>query len=185
MAKARNSIFGRGDEPYGNATLGPVLDPWHLYAYGFRRAADILLEHVETRHTSLDVIVFPVVFLLRHHLELAIKIVARDARLLFGVPPPVKPHHRLRELWDEAKELIVRAEGIEPAGLEPIDVAVSQLDAVDSTSTTFRYPETVSGANPLLGTTNINLLTLRDSLEPAFDMLDAGHQALKMRTDEP
>ena len=70
-----------------------------------------------------------------------------------------------------------------PVGLEPIDAAVAQFDVLDSKSTTFRYPETLDGSNPLSATSNINLLTLRDSLEPAFDMLDACHEEMHMRLE--
>lgn len=185
MTEKPTSIFGRGDELYGNAALGPVPNPWELYAYGFRRAAEILLDHVETRHISLDVIVFPVVFLYRHQLELAIKLVERDARMLLGVPLRDKPEHRFRVLWDDAKALITRAQGVEPAGLEPVDAAVAQFHAIDPTSTAFRYPEAFDGSTSLSGISNINLLTLRDSLEPAFDMLDAAHEVLRMRLEDP
>ena len=54
------------------------------------------------------------------------------------------------------------------------------FDAIDSKSTTFRYPQTLDGANPLSQISNINLLALRDSLEPAFDMLDAAHDVMQM-----
>jgi hypothetical protein len=175
-----SNIFGKGNEPYGNATIGAAPDPWHLYVYGFRRAAEILIKHVEERHSSLDVIVFPTVFLFRHHLELAIKLLARDARLILDLLPPTKPQHGLRALWDEARRLVIRVEGVEPEGLDAIDTVVAEFDAIDSSSTTFRYPQTLDGANPLSQISNINLLALRDSLEPAFDMLDAAHDVMQM-----
>ncbi|MGA7742763.1 MAG: hypothetical protein WBP56_00240 [Polyangia bacterium] len=179
MTQASN-IFGKGNEPYGNATIGATPNPWHLYAYGFRRAAEILIKHVEERHSSLDVIVFPTVFLFRHHLELAIKLLARDARLILDLLPPTKPQHGLRALWDEARSVVIRVDGVEPEGLDVIDTVVAGFDAIDSKSTTFRYPQTLDGANPLSQISNINLLALRDSLEPAFDMLDAAHDVMQM-----
>src|SRR3989338_9722867 len=119
MSQSQN-IFDKGDEPYGNATIGWAPDGWDLYVYGFRRAAEILLTHVEEKHTSLDVIVFPTVFLLRHHLELAIKLINRDARLLLDRPRPERAEHRLQVLWDQTKELIIEVVGVEPLGLGPI-----------------------------------------------------------------
>jgi hypothetical protein len=178
MTDEQDSIFSRGEELYGNATLGFDRDKWHLYAYGFRRAAEILLQHVETQHTSLDVIVYPTLFLYRHHLELAIKLLARDARILLSEPPPQKPHHRLLDLWADTKALVTRVYSVEQAGLEQIDAVVSQMDEIDPTSTAFRYPEARGGSSHLSGITTINFFTLRDSLEPAFDMLDAAHDAL-------
>lgn len=184
MAQDPN-IFGNGDELYGNARLGSEFNSWNLYAYGFRRAAEILMKHVDDRHTSLDVIVFPIVFLYRHHLELAIKLIARDARLLLpDEPPPKKPEHRLQALWDEAKRLIILVLGVEPFGLEPIDGGVVvQFDAIDSRSTNFRYPEAFDGSKPLSHISNINLLTLRDSLDTAFDLLDGGHEMLRIELE--
>lgn len=182
--KQDTDFFAKGDELRGSATIGPTFDPWHQYAYGFRRAAGILLKHVEEHHTSLDVIVFPTIFLLRHHLELAIKIVVRDARLVLGLSPPAKPEHRLAPLWFEAKRLLTDAYEAEPLGLELIDVVVASFDDIDSNSTTFRYPEKLDGTNPLSDVSSINLLTLRDSVEPAFDVLDGIHISLQMRLDD-
>lgn len=178
------NFFAKGDELRGNATIGPSLDPWHQYAYGFRRAAGILLKHVAEQHTSLDVIVFPTIFLLRHHLELAIKIVVRDARSVLGLSPPAKPEHRLAPLWFEAKRLLTDTYKAKPLGLEVIDGVVTSFDDIDSNSTTFRYPETLDGTNPLSDISSINLLTLRDSAEPAFDILDGIHMSLQMRLDD-
>lgn len=177
------AIFGSGNERYGNATLGFAADPWHLYAYGFRRAVELLLDHVERRHTSLDVIVYPIVFLYRHHLELAIKLVSRHARDVLGDPRLSSSEHRLAGLWRDARQLLIRIALVEPAGLEPITSVVHELDKIDPGASAFRYTESLRHAPLLEGITNINLLIFRESIEPAADMLDCIHTDLAERLE--
>lgn len=184
MTGDQDQIFETGDELYGSATIGFARDELHLYAYGYRRAAEVLVHHVSTNHTSLDVLVYPVVFLYRHHIELALKLIIRDARILLNELSPQKPGHRLPELWATAKALISRVESCDPVGLDGVDAAIAQIDSVDLRSTVFRYPEDLNGAKSLTAMTNINFFTLRDALEPVFDMLDGIHTMLSTYLEE-
>ncbi|HHS8916416.1 TPA: hypothetical protein ACTVMT_005267, partial [Escherichia coli] len=43
------------------------------YTEGYRRAADILINHIDESGRDQDFLVYPVLFLYRHHLELLIK----------------------------------------------------------------------------------------------------------------
>lgn len=64
---------------------GWIIDPWDLYADGYREAADHLVERiVEGQSLTLDTIVYPIVFLYRQYLELRLKqLIPLSGRLLY------------------------------------------------------------------------------------------------------
>ena len=67
---------------HNNACLSLGGDPFP-YAEGYRRAAEILVHYVNDNGQDQDFLVFPILFLYRHHLELAMKrIIGRLPRLL-------------------------------------------------------------------------------------------------------
>ncbi|WP_370605589.1 type IV conjugative transfer system pilin TraA [Escherichia coli] len=58
---------------HNNACLNYMPDHGTAYTEGYRRAADILINHIDESGRDQDFLVYPVLFLYRHHLELLIK----------------------------------------------------------------------------------------------------------------
>src|SRR5689334_21242971 len=67
--------FGYGDERQLNACVSWVLgmNDFYPYAEGYKRAAAALFETAAARHESPDYILWPMAFMWRHYLELALK----------------------------------------------------------------------------------------------------------------
>jgi hypothetical protein len=103
----------RGDLPdwHNNACIDVYGHLGHLpYTEGYRRGADILVQHVVNQRRDQDFLVFPIIFLYRHHLELALKrIIRRSPRLLYrDLTQEEKSHldkHRLDLLWQDLKPM--------------------------------------------------------------------------------
>ena len=69
-----SELFSGDDDWHNNACLNEwSRDHGATYAAGYRRAAELLIEHIDTKGRDQDVLVYPVVFLYRHHVELALK----------------------------------------------------------------------------------------------------------------
>lgn len=78
---------------------------WDDYARGYKDAAEVLIERIEkvTRH---DELVYPVMFLYRHYLELTIKKLmikmrVYDQKLI--LPKDFYHEHRLNILWKKCE----------------------------------------------------------------------------------
>ncbi|MCZ5484310.1 hypothetical protein O5584_24240 [Escherichia coli] len=72
------------------------------YTEGYRRAADILINHIDESGRDQDFLVYPVLFLYRHHLELLIKQIIGLALALAEDPDKhqyKKDDHNLNNLW--------------------------------------------------------------------------------------
>ncbi len=95
--------FASGDEWHLNACVAFVQSHRHeAYAYreGYRRAATMLFENaVASDQCSPDLLVFPIAFLWRHHLELALKELVRLVRRLEDDDRTVPTSHPLLPLW--------------------------------------------------------------------------------------
>ena len=99
------------------------------YTNGFRRAAELLMEAEIERTYELDHLVYPVVFLYRHFVELSLKdviykgSVALGKMKSYGLAPQ---GHNVQALWRECRSLI--EERYEAGPDESLDTVESQID---------------------------------------------------------
>jgi hypothetical protein len=71
--KKGNQLFKSDADWINNACLNFKEDQLNLYAIGYKRAAELLLEHVKNSGRDQDTLVYPIIFLYRHYLELRLK----------------------------------------------------------------------------------------------------------------
>ena len=94
---------------HNNACLNYMPDHGTTYTEGYRRAADILIKHIDESGLDQDFLVYPVLFLYRHHIELLIKQIVGLALVLSEEPDTdqyKKDNHNLNTLWLLAKKLL-------------------------------------------------------------------------------
>ena len=77
-----------------------------FYIRGYKKAADILVDHVLLTDSDLDTLVYPIVFLYRHYLELLVKNIIENGAKYLGIEEKPKTNHHLDTLWSKAKEII-------------------------------------------------------------------------------
>lgn len=126
---------------------------WYFYINGYKDAADFLVDHalVEADARKLG---YPILFLYRQHLELALKALIRDCRLFVGWDEAFPKTHRVDELWRICCGLL---KDISPGMANNNDVLhttrlIGDLCRVDPNSEAFRYPEDKNGNLPVLDT---------------------------------
>lgn len=132
-----------------NAFIG---DPnWDTYRFGYQRAVELLLAETISGRDQ-DFLIYPILYLARHAVELGLKHMISLLQQILNDAPAPRPVHGLGRLWSQAKPLL-RSAGImlhHPGILESDGVLgfaqlVAELDEIDKASTTFRYPTTVDG----------------------------------------
>ena len=148
------------------------------YVEGYRRAAEALFAHTTTvQRMSPEYMLWPLAFLWRHHVELALKdIIATGRQIKNGDEGRSFPRiHRLRELWDTAKPHIVMYGDPNAPELANVAGNIDEFESVDESSTSFRYaPEGVGGLRKLPGT--VNLTALHEAMVAISNFLDAVHE---------
>ncbi len=167
LGKLNESIFTPNQSWRNNAYLEPE---WGLYVLGYREAADSIVENAE--ELGVDLLVYPVMFLYRHYLEIGLKHDLVVLRRYFGEPLNLPPHHQLDKVWKEVRSLMERewntARHIEY--YDAIEERIKEFQKIDEGSYAFRYPVTKQNTSSLesipdihgKGSAIINLMQVKE-----------------------
>ncbi|MBO2033881.1 hypothetical protein J4D99_20985 [Siccationidurans ginsengisoli] len=141
---------------------------------GYRLAANVLINEVMETGQNQDILVWPIVFMYRQHIELRLKelITVGNALLGEGKEPW---GHRLNELWPVAR-LVVRKMRNEleedPGEFALVDHFIAELSSVDPDATAFRYPVDTKGIKRLANVDHINLRHLKECMDSFCNFLE-------------
>lgn len=166
--------FGPANEWSPTAHVGFRPDDWDAYAWGYRDAADVLVEQcLADAALSPDVMVYPIAFLYRHFLEARLKELTRRGGLLVDRQAEVPTHHSLSQLWTQVRSYVVEVWADDDEEyLSQVDSLIQEFDDVDRGSFAFRYPVTRDGKPSLPRLSHVNLRQLRNAVAPVADLLD-------------
>ncbi|MGH3023349.1 MAG: hypothetical protein ACRDNI_06810 [Gaiellaceae bacterium] len=147
----------KGDDPFAldadwssNACLNFMNDePWFGYVRGYKLAGDLAVDHVERKRYDSDTLVYPILFNYRQYLELVLKSLIRDARLLLDERGGAPDGHNLMHLWNTAQPLLLRIEPKSRNDLDNVGSCLAHFARLDPNSEAFRYPVDLDG-NPSL-----------------------------------
>lgn len=93
------SLLSAGPDWWNNACVGFAKCEWDLYARGYKRAADLLVSHIDASGGDQDVLVYPILFMYRHYFELRLKQLVRDATVLLDEEFKIPGAHPLTPLY--------------------------------------------------------------------------------------
>lgn len=159
-----DQLFVEAKDWWMNACLDWYHDPTELYIVGYKEAGDSLVNSVADRRGTADSLIFPLVFLYRHYIELRLKSLLHDGHRLLDKEYKQKSEHQLSKLWPKVRDILVE---VWPDGnkddLTALDSLINQFEKVDPRSTTFRYPKDLDGNNSLkMDSPRVNLRNLKE-----------------------
>jgi hypothetical protein len=139
-----------------------------LYRYqeGFRSGAQALMESLRQNPVTVDLIAYPLVYCLRHAVELTLKMVIRAARGLLDQPGEFPDGHRLDSLWNTARPLLQRIFSGDEEASKRVTTVVESLRLIDPEGEGFRYP--VSTKRKATGNRRV------PTIDPKIQRLDLG-----------
>ena len=125
---------------------------WNFYTEGYKRAGDLLAQHGVTQGEQ-HILVYPVVFLYRHYIELRLKEVVLTGNEILDHPiaPENYSHHDIDSLWRELKgileeidkerlsELTEAERKKHVTDIGKLEKGIQRFSRWDPTSQTFRY----------------------------------------------
>jgi len=144
------------------------------YIEGYKISANRLVEYVNNEGKDQDFLVYPIVFLYRHHLELILKEIIYKGRLLLNKGNDHPKHHSIDKLWVGAKDIIkeVWKGNDDPDEFEFIDHFVKEFAKADPNSMSFRYSKDIKGQKTLKDLKYINLRHLSECINTMSDFLE-------------
>lgn len=113
---------------------------WFSYADGYKAAADLLVEKIGG-HAPEDILVLPIVFMYRHHVELKLKYIITALDVLSQTQIPNLITHNLIALWDYVKAHLgcIRGGPFDAEMMASLDNLITELSDLDPNSYRFRY----------------------------------------------
>lgn len=173
LPSSDDKLFDTAEDWWNNACLNYIHDGWSLYAIGYKEAADILVAHIVENQRYQDTLVYPILFLYRQYLELAIKNLIRNGRKLQDINEAVPTGHKIHDLWNTCEKLLnVISPDDSVEEIKQINRLISEFCSVDPTSTAFRYPEDKEGKPSLPGMTHINIRNVCDVINKISAILN-------------
>ncbi len=178
--------FNAGSDWWNNACVNymPPRDAATLYAIGFREGADLLVDSAMESRWTLDTIIYPVVFLYRHYLELHLKLVLELLRAARGDDRPAPITHNLGQVWREVRrELRARWPDAFARDAGNVDRCIEQFSDADPASTAFRYPSKKDRTPSVGHLTHINIRKLKELVTSAAETLEKYDNCLGIELD--
>lgn len=184
-----DKIF-RSDEDWQNNACISQWDAEYAYSSGYRAAAFSLAQKVCETHKEQDKLVYPIVYLYRHHVELVLKSITVIASALLDkelTEQELKAlgRHQLNELWSNLKPMLnpicelVQETGFPIEEMEGIESYINQLHEHDPDGQRFRYATIKQGkkkskreASLREDLRHINIRVFANSMEQLAEYLD-------------
>jgi hypothetical protein len=160
--------FGFPGENHGH------IGRWDLYAAGYLEAADAIVNGLGHQPWE-DKLIYTVLMLYRHHLELQLKIVIRAAPgFLHDMSEWLYRQHDLIVLWHWVAEVYPGVHTWASAECrEACERLIAELSNHDPRSTAARYPVERDGGQVLVGLRTVDLAVLRRGIHKISHYLDA------------
>jgi hypothetical protein len=158
-------VKGVRERSHLNACIGTQLDDqtglfWYAdgYKQAARRLVDEFISEGQTADFTLDTVVYPIVFLYRHHFELLLKLLLREGDLAEGGEGNVPMGHGLGVLWSKCRARVEPMfKTADWSQNDLVDELIKQFDAVDPNGETARYPHSVKGNKSFDGNSLLNI----------------------------
>lgn len=139
---------------------------WDIYAVGYKDAADILVNSLLDGKRLVDNLVYPIIFLYRHYIEIRLKEITMSGNQLLNLTADFKDGHVLAEKWRDCREVIKKIFITDSKEhLNNFESLLFEYSKIDSGSDSFRYPVTTLRKN-----TN-----KRDATLPGVKRIDVLH----------
>jgi hypothetical protein len=125
-----DSLFNDRNDVRFNAFIGKMWSDWNLYADGYSQAVEYILNSFIRKKYRLhrDTIIYPILFLFHHNIELRIKNIVKKGEYLFDLERTKKSTHDLSKIWPNAKLIIKKLnKGADMTPLKTVDNIISEL----------------------------------------------------------
>ena len=156
-----------------NAVLNGQRDNLSLYAVGYKKAGEILVESVVESRKDHDSLVFPIAFVYRQYLELRLKQLIRDIKRLLGDSSGFPATHKIADLWRICRPLLKEVElNIGEQILDAIQVLIAEFVKVDEDLYAFRYPTDKRNNPSLPDLSFVNLPNLAEVIRKMSNFLE-------------
>jgi hypothetical protein len=149
-------------------------ESWEGYVHAYRMAAEMLVERIHET-LALNSLIFPILYLYRHYLELRLKSLVWDGDSLDKLSSSkLDQEHSLMTIWRKSRLKIEAWQKDCPKeDLDAVETIMLEFDTVDPKSQAARYPKDRAGLPSGILGKNINLDTFAKTMKKTSNFLDS------------
>lgn len=165
-------LFVDGGDGWESAYLPRGRRSWRHYAYSYKIAGDVLVQHVIDTRSCQEELVYPIVFLYRHYLELELKGLFALSKVIHNESVSIPSKHSLTPLFSEVRRAVKSVWPKAPKDdLKAVEAHLREFEEYDPKSDAFRYPVDTEG-NPALPASleRIDLRHLAEIVDGIFNL---------------
>lgn len=166
-----NKTFNTANPNYNACVGNNGYNDLSTYSEGYDESVKFLLETVFESKSTLDTIVYPIVYAARHRIELFLKHQLLILSKINSVYNPIFTYklmatHEISKLWDQFKTL-AKVEPRYNALTCKLDEYITDFYKIDDTGEVFRYPNSNNGLKHL---TDIHCINLEAFAQRYFEL---------------
>ena len=174
-------LFVSSGEKYEYSQFGWNTTEYEFYGYmkGYKESADsLIVSAINSQDISkIDTVIYPVCFLYRQYLELAMKNIylffSEDTREI-KINTLKQVLHDLMKIWNKIKPYLKKdATENELNDIKVVEQYIQQFHKFDKSSYTFRYPIDLNLNGVIDGETKINLFNLQARMDELYHFFNA------------
>jgi hypothetical protein len=145
------------------AYLHNMFQEFSSYAEGYQIGAIKLIDCLDMTRNDKDFLVYPIVFLIRHYVELRLKEIIQGLNYCIDNSKDFPTGHNIDFLWKDFKKKYSEiGENTNDENFKSMDSIIYELHTFDPISMSFRYPVDKEG-NKTQKLDYINVLNLRET----------------------
>lgn len=173
---ADSVLFKQVSDSRHFSDLNPYNNQFDVYAVGYLRAGDILVDYILKNGHYMSTLVFPIIFNYRQYIELRLKEIIWSARTLHDQNGRYPRNHNVADLWATAKQILdLTSENIAENDEDYllVDRLIADFAKVDAASDAFRFPEDRDGNRHLEGVNQIDTPHVKEVMNKVSLVLDS------------
>lgn len=144
LLKNQDSLFRSDCRDMGNNAILNYDEPdrFAVYSLGYYDAAELLALSYLKEERPKDLLVYPIIFLFRHSIELKLKEFIWELNYCFSQNVSFPNSHDLSILWKEFIELFSKKDkkNVKKKSFIDAQIIILELSKEDGFSMTYRYP---------------------------------------------
>lgn len=173
-----------------NGGKGGTVNLWDAYSIGYLEASKKLIEAAKRDEFTYDTFGYPIFYLFYHYLELRMKEIIMNGKVLIDDKESHKNTHDINKLWEECKRIMKMIRNWKryselPANMkkdyQTMDHFIKEI-ATDKKAQSFRYPVDTEG-NELLSDKSVRVFNI-STLSVVVDWLSLMLEGISTGIDE-
>lgn len=171
-----NELFRPGPRMRLNACVGKNGGPagFDRYACGYFEAGARLVASMKEDSSGVDTLIYPLVMIYRHGIEIALKHLGRVLPPLCDQAVDVKLTHNLLDNWKIVRRLMEEIEESKET-IEDVESLLENFIEIDPRGENFRYPEAKDGCRVLQNTSLINVEVFGEKMAFLAQFFEGAH----------